>query len=139
MQKNHHRPRFGTNRSVTIVGACLQAIFLPASSSAGPTEDRSRASSLLQLLGVRSKTALHAIRDQLLAMAKDDQQRQKSIQRDIAVLLESAKVLDRKSFFWAATGFIASTAVAMALAPDQTRSLYQLLKSGLKSVIHFLT
>ena len=62
----------------------------------------------------------------------------KAIRGELRQLLEAAKTADRKQWFYLAVGFIASTAVSLALAPDQTKALYEALKAGLGSAVKLI-
>lgn len=74
----------------------------------------------------------------MLAYAKDNEDQQKAIRGELRQLLEAAKTADRKQWFYLAVGFIASTAVSLALAPDQTKALYEALKAGLGSAVKLI-
>lgn len=84
------------------------------------------------------KKTLAVVQALLSAYAQDNEQQQKSIAAGISALLESAKTQDRKSWFYTVIGFVASTSVAMALAPDQTKAIYEALKKGLEGAILFI-
>ena len=81
-----------------------------------------------------SKT-LQAIEGLLLDFSAGNKDAQAGIRSEIKKLSLAAESQDRKTWFFAIIGFIASTAVSLALAPEQTKQLYQLLKAGLSGVI----
>lgn len=84
-----------------------------------------------------SKT-LDAIEALLLQFSNDNQDVQHEIREDIKKLRDSADIQDRKSWFHMVIGFIASSAVSLALAPAQTKQLYEALRTGLSGVIKLI-
>ena len=84
-----------------------------------------------------SKT-LDAIESLLLDFSRENKEAQKAIRAEIEKLRESADTQDRKSWFYTVVGFIASSAVSLALAPAQTKQVYEVLRAGLYSVIKLI-
>lgn len=73
---------------------------------------------------------LDVIKGLMITFAKSDASALARIEKEIGNIKEAAKEQDRKSIFYQIVGFIASTAVSMSLAPEQTRALYEALKTG---------
>jgi hypothetical protein len=84
---------------------------------------------------LKTMSALQAL---LLDYARDNKQQQKEIKAGIAALTANSKVQDRQTFVYAVVGFLMSTAVSMALAPEQTKALFELLKAGLTGIIRLV-
>ena len=87
---------------------------------------------------VPAKTLL-ALQALLLTYAKDNEDYQREIKTSVAKLIESARTQDRKNWFFAVVGFVASTAVSLGLAPEQTKALYEALKTGLVGAVHLIS
>lgn len=81
---------------------------------------------------------LDVIKGLLIAYAKDNERAINGISKDIGELKELAKEQDRKSFFNQVVGYLINTATSMALAPDQTRALFEKLKQGFEALVKFL-
>lgn len=82
--------------------------------------------------------ALGLLRAEMLEMARGNTQQCGKIEAGIGTLMQTAKTEGRRSFFINCATFVFSSALTMALAPEQTRQLFLTLKAGLTSVIHFL-
>jgi hypothetical protein len=87
----------------------------------------------------RASKTLLALQALLLTYAKDNEDYQREIKTSVAKLIEGAKTQDRKSWFFAVVGFVASTAVSLGLAPEQTKALYEALKTGLVGAVHLIS
>lgn len=74
----------------------------------------------------------------LITYAKESLAAQEQIKASIARLEAAAETQDRRSWFQQAVGLIISTAVSLALAPEQTKELFKALKDGLQGVIHLI-
>jgi len=82
--------------------------------------------------------SLNDIRSVLAEHVSDSAEQIALINRELDSLLESSQRMGRKDWFNLAIGTLINIATAVALSPDATKQVFQILKASLTGIVHFL-
>ena len=82
--------------------------------------------------------AINEVRRILLQHVRGSQSHEQLVHAELASLVESSKNMGRKDWFSLAIGSIVQIALAIALPPEVTRQVFEVMREALRGIVHLL-